>query len=49
MRDEEEGWTPVVRRKRKKSAGYVGDGKLSGWRECHALQEPERNTRNKHP
>ena len=29
VRDEEEGWTPVVRRKRKKiSAGRVGDGEL---------------------
>ena len=28
VRGDEEGWTPVVRRKRKKSAGYVGDGEL---------------------
>ena len=28
VRDEEKGWTPVVRRKRKKSAGCAGDGEL---------------------
>ena len=28
MRNEEEGWTPEVRRKRKKSAGCLGDGEL---------------------
>ena len=28
VRDEEERWTTVVRRKRKKSAGCVGDGEL---------------------
>ena len=45
MKDEEEGWNLVVRRKRKKSAGCVGDGELSGWQECHVLQEPEWDTR----
>ena len=28
VKDEEEGWSPVVRRMRKKSAGCVGDGEL---------------------
>ena len=28
VRDEEEGWTPVLRRKRMKSAVCVGDGEL---------------------
>ena len=28
VRDDEEGWAPVVRRKRKKCAGCVGDGEL---------------------
>ena len=50
VRDEEEGWTPVVRRKRKKSAGCVNDGELrSGWSEYHALQEADWDTGNKHP
>ena len=28
VRDKDEGWTPMLRRKRKKSAGCVGDGEL---------------------
>ena len=30
VRDEEEGWIQVLRIKRKKSAGCMGDGELSG-------------------